>query len=256
MPEDFFQQRWNGATLRQIDLSDARLAEVRLNGATIVDADLTGLRIRASLVRDVEVSGDIESLRVHSIDVVPLVEAELDRRHPERPALRPTDADGFRRAWTVIEELWAPTVERARRLDPALLHVSVGGEWSFVETLRHLSFASACWIERALLGDPAPWHPLDLPWDEAPDVPGVPRDRAARPSLDEVLAVRAERMGTVRHVVGGLTDERLAGSTTPVLEPGWPEPESYPVRDVLQVVLNEEWWHHRFAVRDLDALTS
>lgn len=256
MPEDFFQQRWHGARLRQIDLSDARLEQVRLNGATIVDADLTGLCIRGSYVRDVDVSGDVLSLRVHGVDVVPLVEAELDRRHPERRELRPTDAAGFRRAWTVIEALWAPTVARARALDPDLLHASVGGEWSFVETLRHLVFATDCWINRALLGDPSPWHPLDLPWDEAPDVPGVPRDRAARPSLDEVLALRADRTATVRRVVDELTDERLAGSTVPVDAPGWPEPVAYPVREVLAVVLNEEWWHHRIAVRDLDALAA
>jgi hypothetical protein len=28
------------------------------------------------------------------------------------------------------------------------------------------------------------------------------------------------------------------------------------VREVLDVVLNEEWWHRQFAERDLDALTA
>jgi DinB superfamily len=35
-----------------------------------------------------------------------------------------------------------------------LLHESVGGEWSFIETLRHLVFATDSWIRRAILGDP------------------------------------------------------------------------------------------------------
>jgi hypothetical protein len=41
------------------------------------------------------------------------------------------------------------------------------------------------------LAEPSPWDPLDLPHDEMPDEPSVPRDRGARPSLDEVLALRA-----------------------------------------------------------------
>ena len=127
-------------------------------------------------------------------------------------------------------------------------------EWSFIETLRHLLFATDAWIGRVMLGNPSPWDPLDLPWDEMPDTPGIPRDRSARPSLDVVLALRADRMATVRQVFAELTDERLAASTEPVLEPGWPESRAFPVRQVLDTVLNEEWWHRQFAERDLDAL--
>jgi DinB superfamily/Pentapeptide repeats (8 copies) len=256
MTDEFFQQHLPGASFRQVDLTGARFDQVRLGGATFHDVDLSGVRIRSAWVRDVEIGGELVSLRIHGIDVIPLVEAELDRRHPERVDLRPTDAEGFRRAWTIIEDLWSGTVARARTLDPLLLHDHVDGEWSFIETLRHLAFATDSWINRALLGDPSPWHPLDLPWSEAPAVPGVPHDRDARPSLDEVLALRADRMATVRRVVDELTDDQLDGATEPVLEPGFPESESFPVRSVLGVVLNEEWWHRRFAERDLDALTS
>ena len=66
-------------------------------------------------------------------------------------------------------------------------------------------------MKRAILGDPSPWDPLDLPHDEMPDEPRVPRDRVARPSLDEVLALRADCMATLRQVVADLTDENLAG---------------------------------------------
>jgi hypothetical protein len=99
-------------------------------------------------------------------------------------------------------------VERARRVDLAWLHESVDGEWSFIETLRHLVFATDSWIRRAMLGEPSPCDPLDLPWDEMPDTPGVPRDRDVRPSLDRVLGLRRDRMATVREVIDGLTDER------------------------------------------------
>jgi uncharacterized damage-inducible protein DinB len=168
--------------------------------------------------------------------------------------MRPTDLAGFREAWDIVERLWDSTAERARRLDPELLHQSVDGEWSFIETLRHLVFASDAWVRRAILGDPSPWDPLDLPWDEMPDTPGTPRDREVRPSLDEVLPLRSDRMATVRRLIDDLTDESLAAHTKPVEAPGWPPPQSFPVRECLLIVLNEEWHHRQFAERDLDAL--
>jgi hypothetical protein len=115
-------------------------------------------------------------------------------------------------------------------------------------------FATDSWIRRAILGDPSPWDPLDLPWDEMPDTPGVPRDRAVRPSLDAVLELRRDRMSTVREVVDGLTDETLGSETKPVVGPGWPEPRSYPVWECLLTVFNEEWEHRLYAERDLNAL--
>ena len=86
-----------------------------------------------------------------------------------------------------------------------------------------------------MLGDPAPWDPLDLPWDEMPDTPGVPRDRAARPSLDAVLALRRDRMATVRQVVDGLTDESLAGQHHAGRGTRLAPPRSYPVRECLRI---------------------
>jgi len=100
-----------------------------------------------------------------------------------------------------------------------------------VETLRHLNFASAAWVGRMILGNASPWHQLDLPWDEAPGWDGIPWDREARPSLDEVLTVRRERQAMVRHVMESLTDERLASEVTRT-ESGWPRVENFPSRNV------------------------
>jgi hypothetical protein len=124
-----------------------------------------------------------------------------------------------------------------------------------IQTLRHLAFASESWAGRCILGDPSPWHPLSLPWDQMPATPGVPRDRDARPSLDEALALRHQAMALVRGVVDDLTDEQLAAETAPLVGPGWPpEGETFPVRQCLLIVLNEEWWHRQYAERDLSAL--
>ncbi|HEY8455351.1 MAG TPA: DinB family protein [Actinopolymorphaceae bacterium] len=234
----------SGSLFRASNLSEARFRGVYMEGVVMRGVELV----------DVDINGELQNVRINGVDVGPLVEAELDRRYPDRAKMRPTDPAGFREAWQILERLWDQTVERARRLQPSLLHESVDGEWSFIETLRHLVFATESWVCRAILGDPSPWHALSLPWDEMPDTPGVPRDREVRPSLETVLELRRDRMAIVRTFLAGLTDEQLNDHTKPVERPGWPPAESFPVRECLSIVLNEEWCHRLYAERDLAIL--
>jgi hypothetical protein len=250
----FEREDLSGARFRTVRLNEARFHLVDLRGARFDQVVLDGTVMRGADLVDVEIDGEVSNLIINGVDVGPLIEAELDRRDPERVKMRPTDPDGFREAWTIVERRWAETVARARRLDPELLHVSVDGEWSFIQTLRHLVFATDAWVRRALLGQPRPWDPLDLPFTTFRELPGIPDDPDARPSLDEVLALRQDRMETVRQVLDGLTQERLDGQTEPVTEPGYPEPDRYPVRGCLETILSEEWHHRRFAERDLAVL--
>ena len=251
---DFIHADLRGSRFEDVELGGAQFWGVDLSGARFRAVDLTGAVMRGVDLVNVEIFGEIENAIVNGVDIAPLIEAELDRRDPDRVKMRPADPAGFREAWDILGRLWDQTVDRARGLPPELLHESVDGEWSFIETLRHLAFATDAWVRRAILGDPSPWDPLDLPWDEMPDTPGVPRDRDARPSLDEALALRRGRMATVREVIDGLTDESLAAHTEPVEGPGWPPARSFPVRECLLVTLNEEYYHRQFAERDLDAL--
>src|SRR5580658_2105288 len=122
--------------------------------------------MRGVELANVSINGELLNVTVNGVDIAPLVDAELNRRYPDRAKMRPADPAGFREAWDLLERLWGQTVERARRLPAELLHESVDGEWSFIETLRHLVFATDAWIRRAILGDPSPCDPLDLPWDE------------------------------------------------------------------------------------------
>ena len=246
-----------GHSFERADLSGSRFSSVLLNGVTIEHSDLHQVMMRGVEIVDATIDGEVRNLVINGVDVAPLIEVELDRRHPDRPLFRPTTADGFRGAWELNEHLWAATVARARRLEPERLHESVSGEWSFIQTLRHLAFATESWVGRCLIGDPRPWHPISLPWDQMRPIPGVPHDRDARPSLDEALALRHQAMALVRGVVEELTDERLAEETDPLTGPGWPpEGETFPVRECLLIVLNEEWCHRQFAERDLSVLES
>ena len=253
---DFTDTDLRGSRFERADLSGSQFWASDLASARFREVDLSGVVMRGVELGNVEINGYIENVTINGVDIGPLIEAELDRRYPDRAKMRPADPAGFREAWDILDRLWAQTVERARRLPPGLLHESVDGEWSFTETLRHLTFATDAWVSRAILGDPSPWDPLDLPWDGMPDTPGVPRDREVRPPLDTVLALRHDRMSTVRDVIGELTDESLAAGTEPVEGPGWPRPISYPVRTCLRVVLNEEWEHRLYAERDLAVLAA
>jgi hypothetical protein len=231
----------------------ARIHLCDLRGLEIRDCEVDGLRIVDCYGSDVYLAGAFERVVVNDIDVTAYVEAELDRHHPARALARDAASpEDYRATWAVIEALWEATLERARRLPEPALHEQVNGEWSFVETQRHLLFGADAWLGNAVLEEEKPYHPLGF------TAGGMPPDARtklgltveATPTLEEVLAPRLARMATMRRVVEGLTEaelDRICGR-----KPADPYPDQeYIVRRCLKVVLKEEAEHHRYAVRDL-----
>jgi hypothetical protein len=165
---------------------------------------------------------------------------------------RPQDADGFRAAWAQAQQRWTETIDRARTLPAGTLHERVDGEWSFIQTLRHLLFVTDAWVSRGVLGERVPYHPLGLAPTgmKAVDL----ADLDARPSLDEVLGLRAERTARVDRVMAALTDAELAEEGR-VSGPGHPRAGLVEVRRCLLAVVGEEWQHREYAERDLAKLT-
>jgi hypothetical protein len=168
----------------------------------------------------------------------------------------PRTPEAYREAWADLERLWELTTAKAMTLDEERLHESVGGEWSFIQTLRHLAYATDLWVFAVVQGEPDPYDPLDLPFDGYERFPNpIPYERDARPALADVLALRADRVARVRAFFEGLTQERI-DSTVAFRSEGWPFNEDFVVGHCLSTVVNEEWHHRRYAERDLDVLIS
>jgi DinB family protein len=179
--------------------------------------------------------------------------AERVRLRVERDKLKSTDPEGLADAWAMIEEFWTGTVARARELPESMLHEKVEGEWSFVQTHRHLVLVTDCWLRRMVEGIAHPYHPWGLggSWLTSPRRWGLDPD--ADPTLDQVLTLRRERMDEVSGVIAGATARELERSCVPPNSPGHPSKE-HTVLQCLHVILKEEWQHHRYAVRDLQLL--
>jgi len=238
-------------TITGDELRGATIERADASGARFQDVDLSRARLRGVYLCNAEIDGDIEGLTVNGVEVQPLVEAELDRRHPERAARTATDPAGLRAGWALLEAMWAPTMARAAALPPGRVDESVDGEWSFAQTLRHLVMATDSWFGMGICGDPDPWHPLGMPfweWHDRALAAGMLVDTT--PPYAEVLAARADRVAQVRDYLATVTPEQLA---VPNDGPPW---ASRPVTalECIHVIANEEWEHHRFATRDLDLL--
>ncbi len=237
------------------DLVGAEFWSVDLSGATFEDVNLSDVSIARARLHNVTIDGPIENLTVNGVDVTAFVN-EHDPWHPLRTMIDPPDPAGMMAAWQALGEQWSSTIDHARAHTDSRLHERVGGEWSFVETLRHLVFCTDKWFLVPVLGETS-FHSIGLPNTFSSDVdwPGIDStaDSAADPTLDDVLAVRADQgrrldafldrlLNTLPEAV---TDDELTRSVE-VIENG-----TATVGDCVRVVLEEEFEHLRYARRDL-----
>src|SRR4030081_1678878 len=192
-----------------------RFDDEDLTGAEFRECDLSRARLVGVVMQDAEIDGLVTNLMVNGVEVMSYVEAELDRRHPVRLLIRSDQPDDLREAWRQLRDDWATTTERVRSMPENSEHHGVDGEWSMVETLRHLVFVHDSWFRRCVLGLTEPFTSMGLASPLVPDQEEQGLDRSSRPTLEEVLGVRDRQAAELTTWLGEVTPERLA-QTAPV----------------------------------------
>jgi len=240
------------------DLEGAEFVDASLRGARFVRADLSGVVMREVQVQGCDIDApwlsDGESFfRVTGVDVIGLVEAELNRRFPGRAERRAKDPEGLRSAWAALERTWAATLDRVATMPTGTVDISVDGEWSFAQTQRHLILATDTWLGRGVLEIEQPFHPYGLANAGAAD-DGLDMSlfTTVAPTYAEILEVRAGHVAKVRDFLATVTPDELAATRKNPWAPAYPET----TLSCLHVILEEEWEHHRYVVRDLDAIAA
>ena len=105
---EFRGQDLTGARFERVTLRNTTFTDAFLNGAVMRDVDLSGTQIRGAFLNDVhmrgvelvnvEINGELQNVVVNGVDIAPLVDAELNRRMPDRARCAPTTAmDSARR---------------------------------------------------------------------------------------------------------------------------------------------------------------
>jgi len=231
MPEEF-QGDLAGAVFWGADLSGSRFRDVNLTNAKISHAWLVNVHIDAL----------VDTVVINGVDVTAYVN-ERDPWYPLRAMLRPSSPEAMRATWAALEDEWASTLTRAHALPEDALNESVNDEWTFVQTLRHLVFAMDKWFTAPILG--MRFHPIGLPNSGSVDFPWPDLDYHLTPSVSEVLAVRADRATRLRDYLASVATTDFTRPID-VLENG-----TNPLQECLFTVFEEEFWHNRYARRDL-----
>lgn len=227
------------------DLAGAVFWGADLTGARFRDVNLTDAKISHAWLVNVDIDALVDTVVINGVDVTAYVN-ERDPWYPLRAMLRPSNPEGTRAAWAALEDEWAKTVTLAKALPEDTLHESVNDEWSFVKTLRHLVFAMDKWFTAPILGER--FHPIGLPNTGSVGFPWPGLDYDLTPSVADALAVRADRATRFRDYLASVS---ATDFTRPidVLENG-----TNLLQECIYTVFEEEFWHNRYAQRDLAQL--
>lgn len=242
--------------VRTDEFEGARFVKASFKGAVLRFSDVSGVKMRA-----VDTDGlDIDNhdlffghLYVNGVDVVPLVEAELNRQFPGRELQNAKTLEGLREGWEMVQAAWRETVEGTPL---QLVDAHVEDEWSLAQTLRHMVLVTDARLRKSIQRVEQPFHEIGLIFTGAAEMGyDVSVFRTDPPSYEEVLAVRAERQQLVTDFLAAVTPEQLEEERDDPWSQG--SGDWHPtVGDCVRVILEEEWAHLRYIRRDLALLRS
>jgi hypothetical protein len=234
------------------EFEGATFVKASFKGATLRFSDVSGMVMRGVDVDRLDIdSHDLffGSLLVNGVDVVPLVDAELNRQFPGRDLQKAQTPEGLREGWVAVQSAWQETVTGT---PPHLVDARVEDEWSLAQTLRHLVLATDAWLRGGILRMEQPFHEIGQPFTGAGEM-GFDMSvfRVEPPTYEEILDVRAERQRQVTDFLATVSPEVLAEERADPWGGGDWRPS---VGDCIRVILEEEWAHLRYVRRDLARL--
>lgn len=165
MSERHKDKKMTGAEFRRVDLGEATSEDVNLHRAAFRNVNLGDATIRGANLSGLTIeNAAIGGLTISGIRVDELIEAELDRRDPERVHLRMCDTFDpaeVKRVMERLDEVRGAFCALLRGTPPEQLnHHSGPDAWSATEHARHLLFAEDLYLNRWILRNDRPWCPM------------------------------------------------------------------------------------------------
>ena len=138
-----------------------RFVDEDFSAAEFRECVFSGTRLIGVVMQDAEIDGLVTNLVVNGVEVSAYVDAELDRRYPVRVLIRSDVPADLLEGWRRLQADWRATIDRLRA-SPGMERRTVNGEWSALQTLRHLVFVYDSWFRRCVLGSTGLFTPMGL----------------------------------------------------------------------------------------------
>ncbi len=176
MNERFEDRNMPGTVFNRVNLASGVFDDVNLGNATFQNVNLEAATIRNANLKNLHIDDAyIEGLTIFGFDVAQLIEAEEDRRDPERVRLRMRDCydpQCVRNMLARLETIRSAFREKLRATDPHLLTTAPGpGRWCALEHVRHLMFAEDLHLNHFILQNENPLNPMGMLPEFLADLP-------------------------------------------------------------------------------------
>ena len=229
------------------DLGEAEFVNVNLHKSHFEDVNLAESVIHNANLYNVNIyDANIQGLTIFGIRVDELIEAELDRRDPDRVSLRMKNVHDIAEVLRVIQnlnQLRATFKTRLRSLPSNVINNHPGpGRWSALEHTRHLVFAEDMYLNRWILRNHEPWIKLGfLPpfLFDNPDYADVGTEPTQ--DLEQVLKVWEDLHARMLSWINEAGEQDLAKDTSSITF------GQKTVGDVLQTLAQHDLIHIRMA---------
>jgi len=215
-------------------------------------SDTWPCRATRRVARGCRYRGEIRNVRINGVDIAPLVEAEVNRRYPQRRnSTQPTRTASARRGRSSSGRGRPPPSA------PSACRPICCTSGSMASTRSSRRCATSCsppthgCAARTSASRSLSAHSASRRRDGARPERA---ERCRRATIPGRSARTARRPHAHRSRHRDARRRRVAGETDPGPPPSYPPAGSYPVRRCLRAIVNEEWLHRLYAERDLAAL--